>query len=316
MRPDLTVNSPMAPAPAGNPRTPRLFGKENRVVRHISPQPSDKPIAKNSSRRNPIAAKRSLLRRPITVGLLGLVMVQLACSVTTQALGATTPSGSTLQLTQTASPAPSNCQNDLFPVKSGATWTYTGQFSKNSYTRVFTITSIAPDSFQGRTQISDGSGSTLVDTTDAWQCTNEGLVEQAGPLGATLQSAYAGATMKTLSTTGVTIPVQIKSGDTWNQVSKLEFTSGQQTNQSTLSYEFTAFGSEQVVVPAGTFNAVKVQVHATTQAVLQGQTVDVTISGFEWFAPGVGHVKSSETVYAFGIPFASEEGQLQSYKIP
>lgn len=181
---------------------------------------------------------------------------------------------------------------------------------------VFTITDIGADSFQGRMQITDGSGNVLVDTTDAWQCTTGGLVELAGPLGATLQSAYGGATMKTLSTTGVTIPSQIKAGDTWGQVSQLEFTSAAQTYQATLTYNFSAFGNEQVSVPAGTFNAMKVQVRALTQAVLSGQTVDVTITGFEWFAPGVGHVKSSETVYAFGIPFASEEGELQSYNIP
>ncbi len=245
-----------------------------------------------------------------------MAMVQLACSVATQALGSSTPAPGTTQATRAASPAPSNCQNSLFPVKSEATWTYAGQFSQNAYTRVFTIDIVAANSFQATTKITDGSGNLLVDTADVWQCTNEGLVEQAGPLGATLQSAYGGATMKTLSTTGVTIPAQLQNGDTWSQVSQLEFTTAQGTHQSTLTYDFTAFGSEQVTVPAGAFNAVKVQVHATTQAVLNGQTVSVTVSGFEWFAPGVGHVKSSETVYAFGIPFASEEGELQSYKIP
>jgi hypothetical protein len=84
----------------------------------------------------------------------------------------------------------------------------------------------------------------------------------------------------------------------------------------TLTYNFSAFGSEQVAVAAGTFNAIKVQVQASTQAVLSGQSVAVTVAGFEWLAPGVGQVKSSETVYTLGVPLVSEESQLQSYTIP
>jgi hypothetical protein len=263
--------------------------------------------------------KDSSLRRRMSIGLLFLAVVQWSCSAVTQALGSsavTTAPSQGPQVTQSAPAVASSCQNDLFPVKNGATWTYTGQFSKNPYMRVFTITNIGASDFQGTVHITDGSGNVLIDTTDSWQCTTGGLIELAGPLGATLQSAYGGATMKTLSTSGLTIPVQIKAGDTWGQVSQLEFTSAQQTNQATLTYNFSAFGSEQVTVPAGTFNAMKVQVRASTQAVLSGQSVAVMVSGFEWFAPGVGHVKSSETVYALGIPFASEEGELQSYKIP
>ncbi len=255
------------------------------------------------------------LRRRLLVGFISLAMVQVSCSVVNQALGTNLGTNAS-QPTPVGSPAPSSCKNDLFPVKTGATWTYAGQFSSNAYTRIFTITGIGSDGFEGTMQITDGSGNVLVNTTDSWQCTTAGLIESAGPLGVTLQSVYSGASMKTLSATGVTIPAQIKTGDTWSQVSQLEFDGPQGSVRSTLNYNFSAFGTEQVSVAAGTFNAVKVQVHATTQAVLSGRTVDVTVSGFEWFAPGVGHVKSSETVYAFGIPFASEEGELQSYRIP
>ncbi len=100
------------------------------------------------------------------------------------------------------------------------------------------------------------------------------------------------------------------------QVTQLELTLAQPPTETALTYDYTAFASEQVTVPAGTFNATKVQVHASTRAVISGQTVELTVSGFEWFAPGVGHVKSAETVYAFGIPFATEEGELQSYHLP
>jgi hypothetical protein len=263
--------------------------------------------------------KRSSPQRCISIGLLCLALVQWSCSAANQTPGsalATAPPSPVSEATEAAKATTSSCQNDLFPVKKGAKWTYTGQFSKNPYTRVFAISNIGTDDFQGTMRITDGSGNVLIDTIDSWQCTTVGLVELAGPLGVTLQSAYGGATMKTLSTSGVTIPSQIKTGDTWGQVSQLEFTSSQETNQSTLTYNFSAFGSEQVTVPAGTFNATKVQIHASTQAVLSGQTVAVTVAGFEWFALGVGPVRSSDTVYAFGIPFASEEGELQSYQIP
>ena len=255
------------------------------------------------------------LRRRLLVGFLSLAMAQMSCSVVNQALG-TNLGTQASQPNPAGSPAPSSCKNALFPVKVGATWTYAGQFSNNAYTRTFTITSVGSNGFEGTMHIADGSGNVLLNTTDSWQCTTTGLIEAAGPLGATLQSVYSGASMKTLSATGVTIPAQIRTGDAWSQVSQLEFDGSGGSVQSTLNYNFSAFGTEQVSVAAGTFNATKVQVHATTQAVLSGRTVDVTVSGFEWFAPGVGHVKSSETVYAFGIPFASEEGELQSYSIP
>ncbi len=251
----------------------------------------------------------------ILIGLAAVGLLQWSCAALTQGLGSN-PATTETQTAQTPSPVPSTCQSSFFPVKSGATWTYTGQFSNESYTRVFSISNISNDSFQGRTQIKDASGNTLVDTTDAWQCTNEGLLEPGGPLGATLQSAAGGGTVKTLSTSGMTIPAQIKPGDKWAQVSQLQFTTPDKTDESTLTYDFTASDVEQVNVPAGSFSAMKIQVHASTQAVLSGQTVNVTVSGFEWFSPGVGHVKSSETVYAFGLPFASESGELQSYNIP
>jgi len=253
--------------------------------------------------------------RRALIGLVGLGLLQWSCSAASQALGST-PASVATQASQAPSPAPSNCQNSYFPVTAGAAWTNTGKFSNQSYTRVFTIMNTSTDSFQARTQISDASGNTLIDRTDEWQCTTGGLLEPGGPLGATLQSAAGGATVKTLSTSDMTIPANIKTGDTWAQVSQLQFTTADKTSESTLTYDFTAFGAEQITVPAGSFNAIKVQVHANTQAVVSGQTVAVTVSGFEWFAPGVGHVKSSETVYAFGLPFASEESALQSYKIP
>lgn len=252
----------------------------------------------------------------IWIGIVCLAIAQISCATLTQPFGSSVAPAGTVEVTSAASPAPSTCQNDLLPAKAGANWTYSGQFNKEAYTRIFTIKSVAADSFDGRTQILDASGNTLVDTTESWQCTISGLIEPAGPLGATLQSAAGSTTIKTISTSGVTLPNQIKPGDKWGQVARLELDAGQQSTQSALTYDFTAFGTEQVTVPAGTFNAVKIQVRASTQAMLSGQMVDVTVSGFEWFAPGVGHVKSAETVYAFGIPFASEVGELQSYKIP
>ncbi len=252
----------------------------------------------------------------LALGTVCLAVAALACDAASSALGSAAATGAPARATPAASPLPSACNNDFFPIKSGATWTYSGQFNTEAYTRLFSISDVAADSFAGRTQISDASGNVLLDTTDTWECTTAGLLEPAGPLGMTLQSAAGGAAIKTLSTSGVTLPAQMKSGDKWGQVAQLDLSSGQTSSQTTLTYEFTAFGTEQLTVPAGTFTAMKVQVHASTQALISGQTVDVTVSGFEWFAPGVGHVKSSETVYAFGIPFASEEGELQSYKLP
>ena len=84
-------------------------------------------------------------------------------------------------------------------------------------------------------------------------------------------------------------------------------------------YNYTAIGVESVSVPAGTFEAMKVEVVTTVNinATFQGTTVPVTFTSTttSWFAQGVGWVKS-DSVSDFGDISTSESIELVSYNIP
>ena len=85
------------------------------------------------------------------------------------------------------------------------------------------------------------------------------------------------------------------------------------------SATFTALGVESVSVPAGTFEAMKVEVVTTINinATFQGTTVPVTFTGTttSWYVQGVGWVKSVSTSEFGGIS-SSDTIELQSYSIP
>lgn len=82
---------------------------------------------------------------------------------------------------------------------------------------------------------------------------------------------------------------------------------------------FTAIGNETVKVPAGTFEALKLQVDPMFRFNIryEGLNLPVTFSDTYtyWFAQGVGWVKASGTGSAAGILF-NETLELQSYRLP
>lgn len=87
----------------------------------------------------------------------------------------------------------------------------------------------------------------------------------------------------------------------------------------TVQMSFNAVGNESVTVPAGTFDALKVNVEVAinVNATYEGITLPVSFSGAYtyWFAPGVGWVKANGTGNVLGSSF-TDTTELQSYKIP
>jgi hypothetical protein len=74
-----------------------------------------------------------------------------------------------------------------------------------------------------------------------------------------------------------------------------------------------------VTVPAGTFEALKVEVDVTLNidASYEGITLPVSFTGkyTYWFAPNVGWVKSTGTGNVLGSSF-TDTTELQSYNLP
>lgn len=207
------------------------------------------------------------------------------------------------------------CANAYYPVREGSTWNYTDSGSAGSVDYTDTITSIRNDGFTLTTQFDN------LTRTQEWSCTPEGLV--ALQLGGGLTTQSSGLVIETQSASGVTLPVEIHAGDMWNH--SIEFTGTMDMAGTpaeavgTATSDFTAIGTESVTTPAGTFDAMKLQVETVLdyKVTFQGMEVPVIFnsSTTSWYVEGVGWVKSDGSGSFQGVTF-SDQVILQWYNIP
>ena len=212
------------------------------------------------------------------------------------------------------------CDNTLFPVKQGATWTYVNTGSPaGTFNYTDTITNVRSDGFTVTSQFSD-----LIRTQE-WACKPEGL--QAVQLGETIAMALStqgiSADLTTSDVTGVTLPVNITLGMQWSYGFGLQGTityEGQKADANgTVTTTLEEAGSETITVPAGTFDATRIQ--ATSSFDLTASyfgfevPVDYATTSTLWYAPGVGLVKLVESSNLEGTSFSSTT-ELQTYNIP
>ncbi len=212
------------------------------------------------------------------------------------------------------------CSNAYLPVVQGATWSYDvtgGPNGTTSYTD--TISAVSGDSFTLTTTLED------LTRTQRWSCGADGLVAlDFGGASATLAVANLQTEFDTTESTGVTLPANVSPGDTWSQTFTLEGTqtiTGDQTVQAEgkVKYELTAAGMESVTVPAGTFEALRVDGTTSMDLTVQmsGFTVPMTITGtiVRWYAPDVGYIQSVEQSNVFDTE-VEVTTELASYDIP
>jgi DUF3108-like len=212
------------------------------------------------------------------------------------------------------------CANIYYPVRQGATWTYKSTGGPaGEYTFADTITAVREDGFTLSTQIGD------ITRSQEWTCTAPGLtaLQLGGAPAAMLNSQGIQMDLSASNVTGVTFPRQINPGDQWQQTMDLTGTVSMMNEEAEASgnaqMSFSAIGTESVSVPAGTFDALKVQVDVTLNinATYEGITLPVSFTGTYtyWFAPNVGWVKASGTGNVLGNSF-TDTMELQSYSIP
>jgi hypothetical protein len=272
----------------------------------------------------------------ITIVILSLGLSGVACglpsiggSQTDAGAGATEPPSTSTSAPQPQSepPTPASqssasgaCSNTYMPVAQGATWSYDvtgGSDGPTSYTD--TISSVSADSFILTTTTGD------IVRDQRWSCAADGLVAlDFGGGTATLAVADTHMVFDTTESTGVTLPSEISPGDTWSQTFTLEGTQNVTADQTSnvvgqVKYDSTAVSVESVTVPAGTFDALRVEGPNSMDLTVEmsGFTVPMTISGtlVRWYAPGVGYVKSVETSNVFDIDVEITT-ELASYSIP
>jgi hypothetical protein len=260
------------------------------------------------------------------IGVLLVILSLAACSspsVPPQELQPTeTVKTTSTESTATASPlaAQGLCANPYYPVRQGATWTYKstgGPAGEYSFTD--TITSVREEGFTLSTQIRD------LTRGQEWTCKPEGLValQLGGAPAAMLNSQNIQLNLDVTNSSGVTFPSQMNAGDQWQQSADVQGKASVANEEADATgnaqMNFAAVGNESVTVPAGTFEALKVNVDVALNinAAYEGINLPVTFSGkyTYWFVQGVGWVKASGTGNVLGSSF-SETTELQSYQVP
>lgn len=212
------------------------------------------------------------------------------------------------------------CAHPYYPVRAGAAWTYQSTGTPaDDYRFTDTITSLRDDGF---TLTSEYEKFTR---TQEWACSPEGLsaMELGGPIVAALQSQSIQLDPGLLDTSGITFPHDIAAGDAWQRT--LEFAGDMTiageagTASGTAQVNFSAIGIEHVSVPAGDFNAMKIQADSLVDlnVTYEGLTVPVTYTATYtyWFAPDVGWVKATGNVNMAELSF-TENLELLSYSVP
>jgi hypothetical protein len=196
------------------------------------------------------------------------------------------------------------CDNPYVTVVEGATWRSEITFGTVSFTQTDTITDVGSDAFLVETS---AAGTSVVTT---WTCTEDGILwlqSNGGMFSAVTQDA----TWTTDSYSGVTIPKDIQPGDTWTSSQQLTATDANGSSSSfTINIDYQAIGIESVTVPAGTFNAMRIDFVMTFSG--SGDTDVFEFSN--WFVENVGLVKTvAQQTEGGSLSFTQD---LSSYSIP
>jgi hypothetical protein len=261
-----------------------------------------------------------ILFKTLYCGLFAVCLA--ACNLPAQTQNASSLTQSD-NLLSTAQPGQDFCANALFPVKKGAVWTYTNSsetFGSSTFTT--TITDVRANSFTMATQIEQNS------PMQEWTCNPDGLLAMSfGSEPSVLDFASEGISgdLSSSNVTGVTIPANVQPGAQWPY--KMDV-SGHITQTSSnlnadakgsVSTAFQAIGTESVTVPAGTFQAMKIQAKSTFNITTDfhglGIPLSFAVDSMFWFAPGVGLVKSYQSSGIGGTNYTAAT-ELQSFNVP
>ncbi len=244
--------------------------------------------------------------------LILLIFILSACNLPSRQVSQTQPASLPSIVTTAPSPTPtpvSLCSNEYFPSSNGSTWQYSGTNSAiGAYERTDTISALGSENFTVQTTEAN------ITFTSSYSCSADGLTS-ANPVeqyaGALLSSSNAPVTVTLTSNEGITIPARLSPGDTWQQTAGFDATSKEINVSGTFVFNYSAIGYEQVTVPLGTFNALRVdttvRIEVTALRILAG-----TYSISTWLAPQVGIVKSEGASHVTGIEF-TDNMQLSSF---
>jgi hypothetical protein len=208
------------------------------------------------------------------------------------------------------------CSNSLYPVVNGAAWNYSVSGVAND-TFTHSIKDVRADGFTDQDVSASG-----VMRTGEWKC-QDGALIALSPLTGPSAAVTADNLTTNFTTTdmsGVTLPANIKSGDTWTQDFNIEGTQsvgGQDVAANgKVAFNCSAGATESTTVAAGAFEAQRVdcKINLNISVSVGGLQVPTTFAGDStmWYAPGVGLVKMDGSVPNIG----STSIELTAYNIP
>lgn len=265
---------------------------------------------------------RLKFRPAIIIFLIGL----LATSLTACGTNSANSPEVVLPILQTSDPnlSPTTselCDNALYPVKQGASWVYASTGGPSgSFNYINSITEARTDGFTLTSQFADAT------RAQEWACQPDGLkaLQLGGGSAAGISIQGMTTSLTTSDVTGLSLPRAIDPGAQWQYSLALQGTvvmpdNPQAPANGVYSVTMQALGSETVTVPAGTFEAVKIQSTSTVDIIsaFAGKETPIKFNGttITWYAPGIGYVKSVENGDFGGTAFSATT-ELQSYSIP
>lgn len=223
----------------------------------------------------------------------------------------------------TAGAASEVCGNLYYPVKNKASYNYSSSDSPaGAFSFRNNITEASPAGFTLTTRYRKLS---IVQT---WSCKPEGLVASIpGFTDAASTLAFERFTNITASNvTGVNLPANLAPGMEWKYALDMQGTekvaqgqpAGTMTGHVDISYK--ALQVESVTVPAGTFDAIAIEVQTVSEfnivsATGEAQKISIDSVYTYWYAPGIGWIKSNGSGTLNGQEYY-ETIVLNSYKVP
>lgn len=239
-----------------------------------------------------------------------------ASGVEATATVAATEAGPTDDPTTVSGGTSNACDNPYLPVVAGATWEYnlTGPISD---TFTHTILSVESDSFTEQDAFASG-----VTRQGKWQCDNGALIALNPASGSSANVSTEGVSVdfETTDQSGVTLPATINAGETWSQALTLEGTQTISGTSFPASNQFTndctALGIESVTVPAGTFDAMRVECQGNMNITVAMDpnnpvSTSLALTNVYWYAENIGMVKNTTS-----SPGINSTIELVSYNIP
>ncbi len=250
-------------------------------------------------------------RNALSVAVILLSILALtACNLPERQIsGVATPTTPSITI-PAPSPTPvSVCANPYFPSTLGDTWEYSGNNTAlGTYTRTDTVSQSSADAFRVDSTLAGISYSVNYSCSSAGLTASDPVQQYAG---AFLSDPNAPLNVKLSSVSGITLPAKITPGDTWQQTADFSATSPQLNASGTIAIDYAAVGYENVTVPYGTFDALRVDV--TIRILVTPLKIEAgSYTASTWLVQDIGMVKSEGTSHVTGIDF-SDSMQLARF---